>query len=206
MIKGGIAILDEGNRMSEKSWASLAPLLDNRRYVESIVAGIKIKAHPNFRLVATMNDDASTFELPEYITRAFSRRSLSTFPSATRSFTSLRKIYPSPKTASCTTSPTSCNWRTPRMSATPSGRHQRGALRHQTEESRHTAHHETEALEISIVQVWARKPSAMPEETNPALPDPGSLTRGRFTYFPVVPGRVEFAAELRTRFCATVRR
>jgi MoxR-like ATPase len=67
MITGGIAILDEGNRMSEKSWASLAPLLDNRRYIESIVAGIKVKAHPDFRLVSTMNDDASTFELPEYI-------------------------------------------------------------------------------------------------------------------------------------------
>src|SRR5437762_6186563 len=67
MIRGGVAILDEGNRMSEKSWASLAPLLDNRRYVESIVAGIKIKAHPLFRLVATMNDDASTFDLPDYI-------------------------------------------------------------------------------------------------------------------------------------------
>jgi len=67
MIRGGVAILDEGNRMSEKSWASLAPLLDNRRYVESIVAGIKIKAHPDFRLVATMNEDSSTFDLPEYI-------------------------------------------------------------------------------------------------------------------------------------------
>src|SRR5881409_741135 len=67
MLRGGIVILDEGNRMSEKSWASLAPLLDNRRYVESIVAGLKIKAHPQFRLVTTMNDDASTFELPEYI-------------------------------------------------------------------------------------------------------------------------------------------
>ena len=67
MIKGGIAIIDEGNRMSEKSWASLAPLLDNRRYVESIIAGDKIKAHPEFRLCTTMNDDASTFELPEYI-------------------------------------------------------------------------------------------------------------------------------------------
>ena len=53
--------------MSEKSWASLAPLLDNRRYVESIVAGVKVQAHPDFRLVATMNDDASTYELPEYI-------------------------------------------------------------------------------------------------------------------------------------------
>ncbi len=67
MIKGGIAILDEGNRMSEKSWASLAPLLDTRRYVESIVAGIKIEAHPDFRICVTMNEDASTFELPEYI-------------------------------------------------------------------------------------------------------------------------------------------
>ena len=60
MIKGGVAVIDEGNRMSEKTW-------DNRRYVESIVAGIKIKAHPDFRLCTTMNDDASTFELPEYI-------------------------------------------------------------------------------------------------------------------------------------------
>ncbi len=67
MIEGGVAILDEGNRMSEKSWASLAPLLDNRRYVESIVAGVKVRAHPDFRIVATMNDDASTYELPEYI-------------------------------------------------------------------------------------------------------------------------------------------
>ncbi|MGH9674485.1 MAG: AAA family ATPase [Bryobacteraceae bacterium] len=67
MLRGGICILDEGNRMSEKSWASLAPLLDTRRYVESIVTGIKIKAHPSFRMVATMNDDASTFDLPEYI-------------------------------------------------------------------------------------------------------------------------------------------
>ncbi len=67
MLRGGACILDEGNRMGEKCWASLAPLLDARRYVESIVAGIKIKAHPDFRFCATMNDDASTFEIPEYI-------------------------------------------------------------------------------------------------------------------------------------------
>ncbi len=53
--------------MGEKSWASLAPLLDNRRYVESIVAGIKIPAHPDFRLAVTMNQDASTFDVPDYI-------------------------------------------------------------------------------------------------------------------------------------------
>lgn len=67
MIRGGVCILDEANRMSEKSWASLAPLLDTRRYVESIVAGLKVMAHPEFRICVTMNDDASTFEIPEYI-------------------------------------------------------------------------------------------------------------------------------------------
>ncbi len=67
MLEGGVCILDEGNRMSEKSWASLAPLLDNRRYIESIIAGVKVRAHPAFRFCATMNDDASTFEIPEYI-------------------------------------------------------------------------------------------------------------------------------------------
>lgn len=67
MIKGGVCLLDEGNRMSEKSWASLAPLMDKRRYVDSIIAGVRIYAHPEFRLCVTMNSDSSTFEIPEYI-------------------------------------------------------------------------------------------------------------------------------------------
>lgn len=67
MIRGGVCILDEGNRMNEKSWASLAPLLDHRRYVESIVAGITVPAHQDFRCVVTMNQDDSTFEIPDYI-------------------------------------------------------------------------------------------------------------------------------------------
>ena len=67
MIQGGICVLDEGNRMNEKSWASLAPLLDHRRYVESIVAGITVKAHPEFRACITMNEDESTYEIPDYI-------------------------------------------------------------------------------------------------------------------------------------------
>lgn len=67
MVRGGVCILDEGNRMSEKSWAALAPLLDSRRYVESIIAGIKIHAHPDFRVCVTMNEDSSTYDIPEYI-------------------------------------------------------------------------------------------------------------------------------------------
>jgi MoxR-like ATPase len=94
MILGGIVILDEGNRMSEKSWASLAPLLDNRRYVESIVAGIKIKAHPHFRLVTTMNDDASTFELPEYIHSRLQPQIYIDFPERDEEMQILRENLP----------------------------------------------------------------------------------------------------------------
>src|SRR5450631_2811651 len=94
MLRGGVAILDEGNRMSEKSWASLAPLLDNRRYVESIVAGIKIKAHPHFRMVATMNDDASTFELPEYIHSRLQPQIFIDFPERHEELAILRENLP----------------------------------------------------------------------------------------------------------------
>jgi MoxR-like ATPase len=67
MLRGGVCVLDEGNRMNEKSWASLAPLLDQRRYVESIVAGVVLQAHRDFRCAVTMNQDDSTYEIPDYI-------------------------------------------------------------------------------------------------------------------------------------------
>jgi hypothetical protein len=82
MLRGGVCILDEANRMNEKSWASLAPLLDQRRYVESIVTGLKIKAHEDFRLCCTMNDDASTYEVPEYIQSRLQPQIEVTFPTA----------------------------------------------------------------------------------------------------------------------------
>jgi MoxR-like ATPase len=67
VVNGGICILDEANRMNERTWASLAPLLDGRDYVESVIAGVKIHADPEFRLIATMNNDSSTFGIPGYI-------------------------------------------------------------------------------------------------------------------------------------------
>src|SRR5450631_4415276 len=94
MIRGGIAILDEGNRMSEKSWASLAPLLDNRRYVESIVAGLRIQAHKDFRIVVTMNEDASTFEVPEYIHSRLQPQIYIDFPEAEEEMLILKENLP----------------------------------------------------------------------------------------------------------------
>ncbi len=80
MINGGVAILDEGNRMSEKAWASLAALLDHRRSIESMLTGLKIQAHPDFRCCVTMNDDASTYEIPEYILSRLQPRIFIDFP------------------------------------------------------------------------------------------------------------------------------
>jgi MoxR-like ATPase len=94
MLRGGVVILDEGNRMSEKSWASLAPLLDARRYVESIVAGVKIKANPEFRFVATLNDDSSTFDLPEYIHSRLQPQILIDFPERDEEYRILQENLP----------------------------------------------------------------------------------------------------------------
>jgi MoxR-like ATPase len=94
MVKGGVLILDEGNRMSEKAWASLAPLLDDRRYVESIITGLRVPAHRDFRFVVTMNEDASTFDLPEYIHSRLQPQIYIDFPEANEELLILKENLP----------------------------------------------------------------------------------------------------------------
>ncbi len=94
MLRGGVCVLDEGNRMTEKSWASLAPLLDTRRYIESMVAGLKIKAHPDFLFCSTMNEDASTFEVPEYIESRLQPKIVLDFPDRAEELSILRANLP----------------------------------------------------------------------------------------------------------------
>ena len=94
MVTGGICLLDEGNRMNEKSWASLAPLLDHRRYVESIIAGITIQAHRDFRCAITMNEDESTFEIPDYILSRLQPTLELGFPSKQEEFAILKYHLP----------------------------------------------------------------------------------------------------------------
>jgi MoxR-like ATPase len=62
--------------------------------VESIVAGVKIKAAPDFRLVATMNDDSSTFDLPEYIHSRLQPQILIDFPEREEELAILRENVP----------------------------------------------------------------------------------------------------------------
>ncbi len=93
-LRGGVCVLDEGNRMSEKSWASLAPLLDDRRYVESVLTGLQLPAHPAFRLAVTMNEDASTYEIPEYIHTRLQPQIQVDFPEADEELAILRENLP----------------------------------------------------------------------------------------------------------------
>ncbi|MDD2851060.1 MAG: MoxR family ATPase [Desulfuromonadaceae bacterium] len=94
MLTGGVLILDEGNRMSEKAWASLAPLLDDRRYVESLVTGLRIPASRDFRIVVTMNEDSSTFEIPEYIHSRLQPQIYIDFPEADEELIILKENLP----------------------------------------------------------------------------------------------------------------
>jgi MoxR-like ATPase len=94
MLQGGVLILDEGNRMSEKAWASLTPLLDDRRYVESIITGLRIPAQQDFRIVVTMNEDSSTFEIPEYIHSRLQPQIYIDFPEADEELIILRENLP----------------------------------------------------------------------------------------------------------------
>src|SRR6478736_4097409 len=94
MLRGGVCILDEGNRMNEKSWASLAPLFDHRRYVESIVAGITIPASHDFRCAVTMNQDESTYEIPDYILSRLQPTLQLGFPSKQEEFAILKYHLP----------------------------------------------------------------------------------------------------------------
>lgn len=64
---GGIIILDEFTRLPPHAYASIAPLLDHRRYLEaSILPGLRIPAHPEFRIVFTSNYDSYS-GIPDYI-------------------------------------------------------------------------------------------------------------------------------------------
>ncbi len=185
--------------MSEKSWASLAPLLDNRRYVESIVAGIKIKAHPHFRLVATMNDDASTFELPEYIHSRLQPQIFIDFPERDEEYQILKENLPFAEERIL-------NYVTDFLQQAHAA-DERYTVRDGINIARFaiklkslaTAAHarNRSARDRRHRRCWARRPCAMSGEIDLPIPDPGSLTRGRFTYFPVVPGRLEFAIEVR---------
>ena len=68
MLRGGICFIDEIAKIRPRALAPLASLLDERRYLDSIVLGERIYAHPGFRFVAASNTtDLEAALLPDFI-------------------------------------------------------------------------------------------------------------------------------------------
>ncbi len=68
MIRGGICFIDEIAKIRPRALAPLASLLDERRYIDSIILGERIYAHPGFRLVGATNTiDLQQNQLPDFI-------------------------------------------------------------------------------------------------------------------------------------------
>ncbi len=68
MATGGICLIDEIGKLRERSLAALAPVLDHRRTLYSALAGFQLRAHCDFRLIATANtSDFATASLPGFM-------------------------------------------------------------------------------------------------------------------------------------------
>jgi len=55
MVRGGVFFCDELGELHETALAMLLPLLDDQQCIESTLLGQRIRAHPRFRFIASMN-------------------------------------------------------------------------------------------------------------------------------------------------------
>lgn len=60
----------------------------------SFITGLRIQAHPDFRIVVTMNEDASAFEVPEYIHSRLQPQIYIDFPEADEEMHILKENLP----------------------------------------------------------------------------------------------------------------
>ena len=66
MFTGGICLADEIGKIRPRALSLLASVLDDRRYIDSILLGERIHAHPAFRFVAATNTNDINL-LPDFI-------------------------------------------------------------------------------------------------------------------------------------------
>ena len=68
MLRGGICFFDEIGKAPQSALDPLASVLDDRRSITSVLAGIHLKAHPEFLFCAALNEDEETgVGLPGFI-------------------------------------------------------------------------------------------------------------------------------------------
>ena len=68
MKEGGICFIDEIAKIRPRALALLVSVLDERRYIDSILLGERIAAHPGFRFIAATNSaDLMRNAMPDFI-------------------------------------------------------------------------------------------------------------------------------------------
>ncbi len=68
MCTGGICFVDEIGKIRPRALALLVSVLDERRYIDSVLLGARVRAHQAFRFVAATNTaDLEGNALPEFI-------------------------------------------------------------------------------------------------------------------------------------------
>ena len=68
MLRGGICFIDEIAKIRPRALAPLVSVLDERRYIDSVLLGERVHAHPGFRVVAATNsDDLDENPLPGFM-------------------------------------------------------------------------------------------------------------------------------------------
>lgn len=68
MMRGGVCFIDEISKIRPRALAPLASLLDERRYIDSLLLGERIYARPGFRFVAATNaQDLDGTPLPDFM-------------------------------------------------------------------------------------------------------------------------------------------
>lgn len=68
MLRGGICFFDEIGKAPQSALDPLASVLDDRRAITSVLAGIHLKAHPEFLFCSALNEDEETgVGLPGFI-------------------------------------------------------------------------------------------------------------------------------------------
>jgi MoxR-like ATPase len=68
MLRGGICFIDEIGKLRPRALAPLASVLDERRYLDSMLLGERIYAQPGFRFIAATNTvDLNGDGLPEFV-------------------------------------------------------------------------------------------------------------------------------------------
>lgn len=82
MYYGGIAFFDEIGKAPSSALDPLASLLDDRRTLNSVLAGIHFKAHPDFLFCAALNQNEEVgLGLPDFIEERTSPAILVDYPS-----------------------------------------------------------------------------------------------------------------------------